>query len=64
MDGERRKILRFIGKGSVLTAFLAQIGAAGRAFFPNVLYEPPSRFKLKKPDDYPDGYTLDAAHLL
>ena len=64
MDRDRRKILRFIGKGSVLAAFLGQIGAAGRAFFPNVLYEPPSRFKLKRPGDYPDGYTLDAAHRL
>ncbi|HYK63931.1 MAG TPA: ubiquinol-cytochrome c reductase iron-sulfur subunit, partial [Patescibacteria group bacterium] len=64
MDGDRRRILRFIGKGSVLAAFVAQIGAAGRAFFPNVLYEPPSRFKLKKPDDYPDGYTFDATHRL
>ena len=64
MDGDRRKILRFLGKGSVVAAFIAQIGAAGRAFFPNVLYEPPSRFKLKRPDDYPDGYTLDEAHRL
>ena len=29
MDGDRRKVLRLIGKGSVLAAFLAQIGAAG-----------------------------------
>ena len=64
MDSERRRILRFIGKGSVLAAFLAQIGAAGRAFYPNVLYEPPSRFKLKRPDDYPDGYTFVEAHRL
>jgi len=64
MDSERRRILRFLGKGSVLAAFVAQLGAAGRAFFPNVLYEPPSRFKLKRPDDYPDGYTFDAAYRL
>jgi cytochrome b6-f complex iron-sulfur subunit len=64
MDVDRRRILRFLGKGSVLAAFVAQLGAAGRAFFPNVLYEPPSRFKLKRPDDYPDGYTFDAANRL
>ena len=64
MDGDRRTILRFIGKGSVLAAFIAQIGAAGRAFFPNVLYEPPTRFKLKRPEDYPDGFTFDEAHRL
>ena len=64
MDSDRRRILRFIGKGSVLAAFLGQIGAAGRAFYPNVLYEPPSRFKLKRPNDYPDGYTFVEAHRL
>ena len=64
MDGDRRKMLRFMGKGSVLAAFVAQIGAAGRAFFPNVLYEPPTRFKLKRPGDYPDGYTFNEAHRL
>ncbi|HYB91204.1 MAG TPA: Rieske 2Fe-2S domain-containing protein [Candidatus Binataceae bacterium] len=64
MNPDRRRILRLVGKGSVLAAFLAQIGAAGRAFFPNVLYEPPSRFKLKRPDDYPEGYNFDAAHRL
>ncbi|HUO06108.1 MAG TPA: Rieske 2Fe-2S domain-containing protein [Candidatus Binataceae bacterium] len=63
-DPERRKVLRMLGKGSVLAAFLAQIGAAGRAFFPNVLYEPPSRFKLKRPSDYPEGYTFDSAKRL
>jgi cytochrome b6-f complex iron-sulfur subunit len=64
MDHDRRKILRFIGKGSVFAAFVAQIGAAGRAFFPNVLYEPPSRFKLKHPADYPDGFTFNPEHRL
>jgi len=64
MNPDRRRILRLVGKGSVLAAFLAQIGAAGRAFFPNVLYEPPARFKLKRPDDYPEGYNFVAAHRL
>ncbi len=64
MDSGRRRVLRFLGKGSVLAAFVAQVGAAGRAFFPNVLYEPPSRFKLKRPDDYPDGYTFDDGNRL
>jgi cytochrome b6-f complex iron-sulfur subunit len=64
MDSERRRILRIIGKGSVVTAFLAQIGAAVRAFFPNVLYQPPSTFDLLPPADYPQGYTFDAAHRL
>jgi cytochrome b6-f complex iron-sulfur subunit len=64
VNSDRRRLLRIVGKGSVLAAFLAQIGAAGRAFFPNVLYEPPRKFKLKRPQDYPPGYTFDATHRL
>ena len=64
VDSQRRRILRLLGKGSVVAAFLAQIGAAARAFFPNVLYELPTRFKLKRPDQYPSGYTFDPAHRL
>lgn len=60
----RRRLLRLLGKGSVAAAFLGQIGAAARAFFPNVLYEPPRRFKLLRPADYPSGFTFDAAHRL
>ena len=64
VDTGRRRVLRMLGKGSVVAAFAAQIGAAARAFFPNVLYEPPTRFKLKRPDEYPPGFTFDAAHRL
>jgi cytochrome b6-f complex iron-sulfur subunit len=64
MDADRRTILRWLGKGSVFAAFIAQIGAAARAFFPNVLYEPPATFKLKRPGDYPQGYTFDSQHRL
>src|SRR5260221_8872154 len=63
-DPERRRLLRLLGKGSVVAAFVAQLGAAGRAFYPNILYEPPSRFKLKRPEEYPPGFTFDAAHRL
>jgi cytochrome b6-f complex iron-sulfur subunit len=64
VDNERRRVLRMLGKGSVVAAFAAQFGAAARAFFPNVLYEPPARFKLKRPDEYPPGFTFDASHRL
>jgi cytochrome b6-f complex iron-sulfur subunit len=60
MHDGRRGFLRLIGKGSVFLAFLIQIGAAARAFVPNVLYEPPRRFKLRKPKDYPPGVTFNA----
>jgi len=64
MDTDRRQILRRLGKGSVFAAFVAQIGAAARAFFPNVLYEPPTTFKLKPTEVYPQGYTFDSQHRL
>jgi cytochrome b6-f complex iron-sulfur subunit len=64
MDERRRSILRTLGKGSVFLAFIVQIGAALRALVPNVLYEAPRRFKLRKPDDYPQGVTFDEARRL
>ncbi len=64
MDSDRRRILRWLGKGSVAAAFAVQIGAAARAFFPNILYEPPTTFKLDPPIDYPQGYTFDPQHRL
>jgi len=63
-DPSRRRVLRLLGKGSVVAAFIAQIGAAGRAFYPNILYEPPTRFKLKRPEEYPPGFTFDPEHRL
>ena len=64
MDEQRRSLLRAFGKGSVFLAFVVQIGAALRALVPNVLYEPPRRFKLRKADDYPQGVTFDDAKRL
>lgn len=49
----RRDFLRLVGWGS----FVAVLSGAGlstlRFLVPNVLYEPPSRFKIGLPDDYP-----------
>lgn len=64
MNSTRRWILRLIGKGSVALAFFVQLGAATRALLPNVLYEPLKRFKLKRPDQYAQGYTYDPDHRL
>jgi cytochrome b6-f complex iron-sulfur subunit len=64
MDERRRLFLRGLGKGSVFFAFLLQIVAAARAFVPNVLYEPARRFRVRKPADYPQGVTFDAARHL
>ncbi len=63
-SGNRRWFLRLLGKGSVVAAFLVQIGAAARSVFPNVLYEPPTRFKLRRPNEYPPGFTFESAHRL
>ncbi|HEY2386487.1 MAG TPA: Rieske 2Fe-2S domain-containing protein [Candidatus Binatia bacterium] len=64
MNEGRRGFLRFLGKASVLAAFLVQIAAAARAFVPNVLYEPSRRFKVRRPKDYPQGVTFDPDHRL
>lgn len=64
MNTTRRRFLEFLGKGAVFAAFLAQIAAAGRALLPNVLYEPSKRFKIKRPDEYAQGYTFDANNRL
>ena len=60
MSVARRTVLRVLGKGTVVLAFVMQIAAAARAFVPNVLYEPSRRLKLRKPGDYPQGVTFEA----
>ncbi|HKN09746.1 MAG TPA: Rieske 2Fe-2S domain-containing protein, partial [Pseudomonadota bacterium] len=64
MNTTRRWVLSLMGRGAVALAFLIQIGAAARAFLPNVLYEPLKRFKLKRPDQYAEGFTFDPDHRL
>ena len=56
----RRDFLWGVGAGSVFLAFFAQIAGAIRAFIPNVLYEPSKRFKVGKPENYPEGSTFVA----
>jgi cytochrome b6-f complex iron-sulfur subunit len=64
MNGTRRWFLGMLGKVSVALAFFIQLAAAARAFLPNVLYEPLKRFKLRRPDQYPQGYNFDPDHRL
>ncbi len=47
-----------LGWCSALFAMGASLAAAGRFLVPNVLYEPSSRFKALKPDEYPEGPTF------
>lgn len=69
MKEKERKITRrfffgILGKASILIALLAEAIGAIRAFIPQVLYEPPSRFKVGKPDDFPEGITFLPEHRL
>ena len=60
----RRDFLQRLGQGSVFFAFLAQIGGALRAFVPNVLYEPAKRFKVGRPESFPEGFNFLAERRL
>jgi Rieske Fe-S protein len=60
----RRFFLEVFGKASVVVALLAEAFGAIKAFIPQVLYEPPSKFKIGKPDDFPDGITFLPEHKL
>jgi Rieske Fe-S protein len=54
----RRFFLEIFGKVSVIVALLAEAFGAIKAFIPQVLYEPPSKFKIGKPDDFSEGITF------
>lgn len=54
----RRLFLGILGKISILAAILAEAVGAIRAFIPQILYEPPSAYKIGKPDDFPEGITF------
>ena len=48
----RRKFLSLIGWGSFLAAIGALFAGTIKALFPRVLYEPPTKFNVGKPEDY------------
>ena len=50
----RRNFL-IVGALGLFTFFGGAVGSLLRFMFPNVLYEPPAKFKLGRPDDYPPG---------
>lgn len=56
-DGEltRRHFLFATGTGTVVAGVIGFLGATARYLFPNVLYEPPSRFPVGQPGDFPGG---------
>lgn len=54
----RRSFLGKLGLGALVAGFLGQGYALLRALVPNVLYEPPARFKVGSPDQFPAGMTF------
>ena len=54
-DPERRRFLFTAGTASVVAGILGFTAATVRFLFPNVLYEPPSRFPVGLPQDFPRG---------
>lgn len=53
----RRRFLFLTGTTSIVAGVLGFLGATARFLFPNVLYEPPSRFSAGRPEDFPAGET-------
>jgi len=60
----RRFFFGILGKVSIIAALFVEAIGAIRAFIPQVLYEPPSKFKIGKPDDFPEGITFLPEHRL
>lgn len=52
-EAARRRFLFLTGTTSVLAGVVGFLGATARFLFPNVLYEPPSRFPVGRPNDFP-----------
>lgn len=52
---DRRQFLFATGTGSIVAGVLGFLGATARFLFPNVLYEPASRFPVGLPQDFPPG---------
>ena len=60
----RRSFLDRLGVGTLLAAVAGQAAILLRALAPDVLYEPPRRFKIGRPDEFPEGATfLDTQRL-
>jgi cytochrome b6-f complex iron-sulfur subunit len=62
---ERRRFLFAAGVAGVATSSVGLVGALVRFLVPEVLYEPPRRFPIGRPSDYPPGSaTFVAEHRL
>ncbi len=54
-NDSRRSVLGKISAGLIGLGLFGQIGAYIRSLVPNVLYEPPTKFKIGKPEDFAEG---------
>jgi len=54
----RRSFLKYLGVGAVIAALGGQLYAMLRSLLPNVLYEPPQKFKVGTVDKFTDGGTF------
>ncbi|HEY4491048.1 MAG TPA: Rieske (2Fe-2S) protein [Acidobacteriota bacterium] len=54
----RRSFLRGVGLTATLLGLAGQAFAMLRSLIPNVLYEPPQRFKVGPPDQFGEGATF------
>lgn len=54
----RRFFLGILGKLAIVGALLAETFGAIKVFIPRILYEPPAKFKVGKPEDFPEGLTF------
>lgn len=50
----RRSFFLLVGWSSLMATVMGAIVETVRFFFPNVLYEPPTTFRIGKPEDYPE----------
>jgi cytochrome b6-f complex iron-sulfur subunit len=55
INSSRRRFLFLTGTISVAAGVTGFMAATFRFLFPNVLYEPPSRFPIGRPDSFPPG---------
>ncbi|MGR3310402.1 MAG: QcrA and Rieske domain-containing protein [Candidatus Brocadiales bacterium] len=54
-DFDRRRVIRWMGWGSMWLFITLVTGGAARLFFPRVLFEPPTKFKIGFPIEYSVG---------
>ena len=59
---QRRSFLQKLGLGALLAAVGGEGYTLVRALVPNVVYEPPMRFKLGSPQQFPEGVTFLDEH--